>query len=136
LRVVIDTNVFVESLSRTSRYHAIFENLVQGSFLICVSTSILLEYEEIVYALHRKENADRLMNFLTISPFVIFVEPAYRFNLISVDPDDNKFVDCAIAADAAHVVTSDHHFDALKNIGFPKVHVIHPEEFIKHYLLK
>lgn len=135
MRVVIDTNVFVESLSRTSQYHAIFQSLVQGSFWVCVSTSIMLEYEEIVYALHRKENADRLIDFLAISPFVIPVEPTYRFNLITVDPDDNKFADCAIAANADYVVTSDHHFDVLKYIDFPKVHVIHPEEFIKQYLL-
>jgi putative PIN family toxin of toxin-antitoxin system len=132
---VIDTNVFVESLSKTSPYHAIFQNLTQGSFFVCVSTSIRLEYEEVIYALHRKENADRLMGFLNISPFVILVEPTYRFNLISIDPDDNKFVDCAIVANADHVVTSDHHFDVLKYVGFPKVHVIHPEEFIKQYLL-
>lgn len=134
MRVVVDTNVFVESLSRTSPYHAIFQHLLQGSFFVCVSTSILLEYEEVVYALHRKENADRLMKFLTISPFVIFIEPTYRFNLISVDPDDNKFVDCAIIANAQHVVTSDHHFDVLKYVDFPKVNVIHPEQFIKQYL--
>jgi putative PIN family toxin of toxin-antitoxin system len=132
---VIDTNVFVESLSKTSPYHAIFQNLTQGSFFVCVSTSIRLEYEEVIYALHRKENADRLMGFLNISPFVNLVEPTYRFNLISIAPGDNKFVDCAIVANADHVVTSDYHFDVLKYVGFPKVHVIHPEEFIKQYLL-
>ncbi len=95
----------------------------------------MLEYEEVVYALHRQENANRLKDFFNISPFVIPVEPTYRFNLITVDPDDNKFVDCAIVANADHVVTNDHHFDVLKYVDFPKVNVIHPEEFIKQYLL-
>lgn len=74
------------------------------------------------------------MVFLTISPFVILVEPTYRFNLITVDPDDNKFVDCAIAANAEYIVASDHHYDVLQFIGFPKVQGIHPAEFIKKYL--
>ncbi|MGH7494195.1 MAG: PIN domain-containing protein [bacterium] len=46
MRAVIDTNVFIESLSRSSPYQAIFQKLVDGGFSICVSTSILLEYEE------------------------------------------------------------------------------------------
>ena len=131
MRVVIDTNVFVEALSRTSPYHVIFQNLVAGSFFACVSTSIVLEYKEVISALHRQENADRLIDFLATSPFVIPIEPTYRFNLITVDPDDNKFVDCAIVANADYIVTSDHHYDALQHTNFPKVHIIHPEQFIK-----
>ena len=131
MRCVIDTNVFVESLSRTSPYHAIFQSLLEGHFFICVSNAILLEYEETRYPLHRRENADRLRAFLAISPFVIPVAPSYRFALISADPDDNKFVDSAIAANADYVVTSDHHFDVLKSVDFPKVHVIDPKRLIQ-----
>ncbi|MDZ7292842.1 MAG: putative toxin-antitoxin system toxin component, PIN family [candidate division KSB1 bacterium] len=134
MRVVIDTNVFVESLSRASPYHSIFQNLVEGNFFICISNPILLEYEEILYVLHRRENADRLLDFLSFSPFVILVDPTYRFNLIFADPDDNKFVDCAIATTADYIVTRDHHFDVLKSIDFPKVRIIHPDEFIKQCL--
>jgi predicted nucleic acid-binding protein len=90
----------------------------------------VLEYQEILYELHRKENCDRLLAFLFISPFVVPVNPTFHFNLISADPDDNKFVDCAIVANADYIVTSDHHYDVLQNIDFPKVHVIHPEQFI------
>lgn len=129
--MVIDSNVFVESLSLTSPYHAIFQNLVAGNLFLFVSNPIVLEYEEVLYELHRRENADRLLDFLIVSPFVIFVDPTYRFNLITADPDDNKFVDCAIAAQIDYVVTSDHHFDVLKHLDFPKVNVIHPEQFVK-----
>ena len=106
MRVVIDTNVFVESISRTSPYHSLFTNLTKGNFLICISNSILLEYEEVLYSLHRQENADRLMDFLNVSPFVIPVSPNKYYNLIVADPDDNKFTDCAIAANADFIITS------------------------------
>ena len=52
-----------------------------------------------------------------------------RFNLISTDPDDNKFVDCAIIASADYIVSNDSHFDILKNIDFPKVNVISIKDF-------
>ena len=134
MRVVIDTNVFVESISRTSPYHSLFTNLTKGNFLICISNSILLEYEEVLYSLHRQENADRLMDFLNVSPFVIPVSPNKYYNLIVADPDDNKFTDCAIAANADFIITSDNHFNILKMLDLPKIVVIHPREFINRYL--
>lgn len=61
----------------------------------------------------------------------------YKWNLITADPDDNKFVDCAVASNAKFIVTEDHHFNVLKTITFPVVNVINIEEFLteiqKHY---
>jgi len=50
--------------------------------------------------------------------------------LIEVDPDDNKFVDCAIAANALFIVTNDHHFDVLQTIPFPTVSIIRIDDFL------
>ena len=70
------------------------------------------------------------MNVLhTISrPNVIRKDPHCTFALIEADKDDNKFVDCAIAANAKCIVTEDKHFRVLKNIPFPKVEVLGIEE--------
>lgn len=54
-----------------------------------------------------------------------------HFELLSTDLDDNKFVDCAIAADAEYIVTNDKHFEALRDIPWPKVEIIKIAEFIK-----
>nr|MCU0340582.1 nucleotide-binding protein [Spirosomataceae bacterium] len=54
----------------------------------------------------------------------------YRWNLIKSDPDDNPFVDVAIASGAYAVVTFDRHFKVLKSIPFPKVQVITLDEFM------
>ena len=66
---------------------------------------------------------------------VIRKDPHYTFALIEADKDDNKFVDCAIAANAKCIVTEDKHFKVLENIPFPKVEVIGIEDF-KCYLDK
>lgn len=60
---------------------------------------------------------------------VEFVAKYFRWNLIENDPDDNKFVDCAIVSNAKYIVTQDKHFDILKSIEFPKVEVINIEIF-------
>ena len=53
-----------------------------------------------------------------------------HFGLIDADPDDNKFVDCAVAADAEYIVTNDSHFNVLKHIDWPKITVIAIKEFL------
>lgn len=59
------------------------------------------------------------------------VNPTFRFNLITADPDDNKFADCAIIAGATYVVSNDRHFQELKNYDFPKVDVRSLSEFLQ-----
>ena len=61
---------------------------------------------------------------------VKYIDPHFRFHLITTDPDDTKFVDCAIAANAKYIVTEDHHFEVLKDIPFPRVEVISIEQFL------
>jgi len=46
-----------------------------------------------------------------------------------VDPDDNKFVDCAISSNAKFIVTNDKHFNVLKNVDFPKIEVVDIDKF-------
>lgn len=58
------------------------------------------------------------------------INTTYHFNLITADPDDNKFVDCAIQANARYIVTNDHHYDVLRQIDFPKVGVIKLIDFL------
>lgn len=53
----------------------------------------------------------------------------YKWLLIEKDPDDNKFVDCAIAGDLKFIVSNDKHFKILKEIKFPTVEVITSDEF-------
>ena len=74
-------------------------------------------------------------NAILTRPNVIRKDPHYTFALIEADKDDNKFVDCAIAANAKCIVTEDKHFKVLENVPFPKVEVIGIEDF-KCYLDK
>ena len=55
----------------------------------------------------------------------------FKWNLIELDPDDNKFVDCAIAGRVKYVVTNDKHFKILKEIPFPKVDIISIDDFLE-----
>ena len=100
-------------------------------YTICISNEILMEYREIIErrtgsALFAEEVVETILSM----PNTEKVTPAYRFNLITTDPDDNKFVDCAITAGATYIVSNDHHFDELKHYDFPKVDVRTLDEFL------
>ena len=70
-----------------------------------------------------------ILNFILYSTNTVIITPYFRWNLISVDLDDNKFVDCALNAGADFIVTNDKHFNVLKNIDFPKINVIDIDTF-------
>ncbi len=129
--VVLDTNCLIASFSKKGNYFEVWKGLQEGRYTLCVSNEILEEYEEII---SRKANgviAANVIQMLLSSPFVRLVVPYYHFQLIDADVDDNKFVDCAIAANASCIVSEDSHFNVLKNISFPKVEVIHLEQFVR-----
>jgi putative PIN family toxin of toxin-antitoxin system len=133
MKVVLDTNVLVVSIPLHTRYYPIFDAFLRGHYSLCITTDILAEYAEILhqkYAL-RPLVAENVLKTLENSPDVIMINKWFYWNLLSVDPDDNKFVDCAIAANADFIVTNDKHFDVLRKVDFPLVKVISTDDFLK-----
>jgi len=131
-RVVIDTNIILVSLSRKSPNNWIFQRLIDEDFEICVTTEILLEYYEIVSQKMSIRAAEGMMRLFDNLENVVYITTYFEFRLLK-DPDDNKFVDCSIAADARYIVSHDKDFKVLKTIDFPKVEVIGIEEFKKAF---
>ena len=131
MRIVLDTNCLLASLSRRGAYFNVWKGLQQGKYILCVSNEILEEYEEILTQSTNSVIASNVVQTLLNAPTVEFIEPFYRFNLITQDPDDNKFVDCAIAGNATYIVSNDSHFDVLKQTDFPKLIVKKIQEFSK-----
>ena len=129
--IVLDTNCLLVCLSTKSKYHDVWTAFLNEKFNLCISNEILNEYEEILTKKVSPSFADMISQIILNSENVVFVHPTFRFKLITADPDDNKFVDCAIVANADYIVSNDTHFDILKKIDFPKVNVITIEEFLK-----
>ena len=130
-RLVLDTNSLIQCISRRSKYHELWLSLLDGRNLLCVTTDILQEYAEI---LERKTNAtfaELALDVITNNPYTHFITPYFHFNLIAADPDDDKFVDCAVAGNAKFIVTEDSHYDVLRNIDFPKVDIIKLDDIIQ-----
>lgn len=134
-RIVLDTNCLIAILSRKGNYFPVWQGLHQGKYILCVSNDIIEEYEEILSLKTNATIASNVIQAIINSPFVDFIDTYFHFHLIEQDKDDNKFVDCAIAANAQYIVSEDSHFKHLRKIPFPTVNVIRLAEF-KNLLMK
>ena len=131
MKIVLDTNCLLCAVPKKSEYHCILTALQQGRYTLCCSNDILMEYEELLTRFYTKQTAADALNFIFYSVNVLMITPYYQWNLINADPDDNKFVDCALNAGADYIVTNDKHFNILKETNFPYVKVVDIETFKK-----
>lgn len=131
MKLVLDTNSLIQCVSRRSRYHDLWLSFIDGRNCICVTTEILNEYVEILQRVTSETFASLVLEVILNNPHTLFINTFNKFNLITADPDDNKFIDCAVAAQAKYIVTEDRHYDVLKEVEFPKVDIIGIDTAIK-----
>ena len=129
--VVIDTNCLVQILSKHSPYRPIWDAFLDQRYVLCVSNEILDEYQEIIELQTTPQIAENVLMLILNSNNVVFVDPHFRLGIITVDPDDNKFVDCAFTIGADYIVSEDNHFSVLKQLPFPTFNVVTMDEFMK-----
>lgn len=130
-RIVLDTNCLLASLSSKSENFRVWKDFQKGKFTLCVSNEILEEYQEIIAQKTTPSIAQNVVRAIVESENVEFIDPHFHVYAIFADPDDNKFVDCAFAANAAFIVSEDSHFEALKTLAFPKIMVLKLKAFLK-----
>jgi len=129
MKIVLDTNCLVRILPKKSPYRLLWEAFLDGAFELCYTTEILHEYEEILSRFYFPKIAEFTVGALVKSNYSNKTTPYFKWNLITADPDDNKFVDCALNSAADYIVTNDKHFNVLKSIPFPPIKVIDLDTF-------
>lgn len=126
---VIDTNCLLASIPPQSSHYWLYLAFEQEKFYWLISNEILSEYEEKLIDNYSENTATIVLNVLSVAPNVIYKEPYFKWNLVDKDPDDNKFADLTIAANADYLVTNDKHFNDLKKLEFPKLNIVTLEKF-------
>ena len=130
MKIVLDTNVLVNSFLKKSKNYWIWKALEAEQLTLCVTTDILLEYEEIITRLYKDPLlASFVLDALQLMPNIIYIRKDIFFRLIPQDEEDEKFADCAIIVSADYIVTNDRHFKHLKKLPFPILKVVNEDEF-------
>ena len=122
MKVCLDTNVLIRLFVPHPPFDRILDALLNGRITILVSNEILLEYQEVVvreFGSNRWRKIETLLDTIdSLFGTINRVHPQFRFGVIHIDDDDNKFVDCAISGEADFVATYDTHFAAMRGSGY------------------
>ena len=132
-KVVVDTNVFVSGLLKTSvTCRRIIHKLSKKEFILIVSHEILEELIEVIgrpkfHHIIMRETAEKLIK--AIRAKAILVKPSKKLNLVKNDPDDDRFLEAALEGKADFLVTGDKNLLSLRT--FHTTDIVSPAEFIK-----
>lgn len=128
MTIILDTNCLLQIVPRFARHRWLFDLIKNGEIELAVTTEILAEYEEQLSDFYSPTLASGVLQQLDILDNVRHILIYFKWRLISADPDDNKFPDCAIAAAADYIVAYDRHFKVLSSDGFPPLTCVTLEE--------
>lgn len=129
-KVVIDTNVFISAIFWNNDCSEIIELWKSSKIVLISSIPIIEELLETLrdFKIHlATDSINELKN--TILNNAIIVNPKSKVFIIKDDPDDNKFIEAAIAGDAKYIITQDKHL--LRVSGFCAISIITPRDFIR-----
>jgi len=134
LRVVLDTNVLISGAFYAGPPLQILQSCIKGEFQLVLSPEILVEYRRAGEEFSRKSSNpdfERLLGLLVAQALI--VEAPDLDQPVCRDPDDDKFVACALAVGADVIVSGDK--DLLNISGKLTIPVMRPKEFVDRYLV-
>ena len=133
MRVVIDTHGILNAVSSYGSEKWLYDSFVSEKFIWVGSNEIIAEYSEIIGQNFGNTITTFVLESLINAKNFEHYEPSYKWQLVEKDPDDNKFVDCAIGVNADYLVSDDKHIRALLKIPnlFPPVPIVTFREFKK-----
>ncbi len=135
VRVVLDTNIIV-SATILKRGHSaqILDLWREGEIEVAISPSILKEIEEVLKRPRivkqqwlKKEEVEALVERLRQS--CVLTPGRLALRVVEEDPADDKFIVCALEAEADYIVSGDIH---LRNLGeYRGIKIVPPREFLE-----
>lgn len=129
IKVVIDTNVFVSSFFG-GHPRKIVDLWKSGQITLCLSKLIVDEYVAVLRRLELKNEPEleELLNLFAGGYHVLFTSKTPRLTVVEDDPDDNKFIECAVALKAHFVVSGDKALTAIQD--YMGIKIVAPRQFL------
>lgn len=131
-KVVIDTNVFVSSFfgGIPRKIISLWKN---DEIVLCLSQGIIEEYLEVLNRLGLKEKSEieNLTKLFAEGYNAVFTAKTPNIEVVKDDPENNKFLECAVALDCKIIVSGDKHLLELRK--YIDIEILSPREFIDLY---
>jgi putative PIN family toxin of toxin-antitoxin system len=134
IRVVIDTNVFVSSFFGSTPKR-IIDFWKKEEILLCLSKDVLDEYVDVLQrvGLKGENEIEELLSLFAKGFNILFTTKTSKIKAVKDDPDDDKFIECAVALRAEIIITGD---KGLRKMGeYMGIKILTPREFLKTHRL-
>ena len=133
MKVVLDTNVMISGIFFSGPPHLILKAWREGKIDLVLSREIFEEYCQTATILAEGFPPVDLQAMLVfIEKDAQFCEASALSNPVCTDPDDDKFLACALASSVKVIVSGDKHL--LKVSGFQGIQVLRPRAFVETHL--
>jgi putative PIN family toxin of toxin-antitoxin system len=132
MKVVIDTNIFVSSFFGGNP-RRIIDLWKTEKITLCLSKDILDEYIEVLQriGLQNEDELGELLSLFKRGFNMLFTTKTPKVKVVKDDPDDDKFIECAMALKAEVIVTGD---KAIEAVGeYMGIKILTPQRFLKNY---
>ena len=132
MKVVIDTNVFISSFFGGNP-RKIIDLWKKEKMTLCLSKDVLDEYIDILQrvGLEDENEIEELLSLFAKGFNILFTTKTPKIRAVKDDPDDDKFIECAVALKAEVIITGD---KASKRMGeYMGMKILTPQQFLKTY---
>jgi putative PIN family toxin of toxin-antitoxin system len=132
MKVVIDTNIFVSSFFGGSP-RKIIDLWKKGNINLCLSNDILEEYVDVLQRVGLKEEKEieELLSLFAKGVNIIFTTKTPTIKVVKDDPEDDKFLECAVALKAEVILTGDKALRAIEE--YMGIKILNPQQFLNAY---
>lgn len=130
MKAVLDTNVLISGVISTGVTHDVVVAGFNGEYRIVVTVATLTEFRETLLKYPEKFHMDReevQKEVETVRYFAEFVEPDEEITAVEDDPDDDKFLEAAVAGNVDYLVSGDSHLLDLDT--FRGIEIVDPRTF-------
>ncbi|AUX10579.1 putative toxin-antitoxin system toxin component, PIN family [Halalkaliarchaeum desulfuricum] len=130
MKAVLDTNVLISAVISTGTPHEVVVAGFEDEYRIVVSVATLAEFRETLRKYPERFHLDEeevQKEVETIRYFAEFVEPNEEIAAVDDDPDDDKFLEAAVAGNVEYLVSGDRHL--LDIDSFRGIDIVTPREF-------
>ena len=132
MKVVIDTNVFVSSFfgGNPKKIADLWKN---EEITLCLSNAILDEYIDVLRRIGMKDEPEleELLALFSKGFNILFTTKTAKIKIVENDPDDDKFIECAVALKADAVITGDREVLAIRE--YMGIRILTPQHFLENY---
>ena len=133
IKVVLDTNVFVSSFFGGNP-RKIVDLWKSGQLTLCLSKPIIDEYVAVLQRLGLKNERElsELLNLFAHGFHITFSAKTPELHLVEEDPDDDKFIECAVALKADFIISGDKSLIAIQD--YMGIRIVTPKEFVDSFI--